>query len=59
MDPVLLAVGVVVIGMAVVLGLQYVAEKMGIDTRPWRMFWTVFLILAAFGVYWVLVANRQ
>lgn len=53
-----LAVGLVVIGMAVVLWLYNQSEKMGINARPWRMFWTIFLIFAAFGVYWILVQNK-
>lgn len=59
MNPAVVAVIIICAGMAAVLWLAHLSEKQGINARPWRLFWTVFLIAAAFAVYVVLVNAKQ
>jgi hypothetical protein len=50
-----LAIALVLSGLALILWLSAQSEKMGVDSRPWRMVWVCIIIVAAFGVYVILI----
>lgn len=50
-----LAIGLVLAGLALILWLSAQSEKMGVNSRAWRMTWVCIIIIAALGVYVILV----
>jgi hypothetical protein len=42
-------------GLALILWLSAQSEKMGVDSRPWRMAWVFIIVIAAFAVYVILI----
>jgi hypothetical protein len=50
-----LAIALVLSGLALILWLSAQSEKMGVDSRPWRMAWVFIIVIAAFAVYVILI----
>jgi hypothetical protein len=47
-------IGAIVVAIVLMLWLQHQSERQGVDTRGWRVTWTVFIIVGCIGIYFLL-----